>query len=314
MDCLANNIENIPILIDNENNINIELRDDEQFAHLSNVSTHVLTPINYNEPNDLVRNVKLVDYSSSDSDEAVNSNQPIIERRKRFDSDYSFHENKDSDFYFSSSDSEVVVEQTNDVVGNTGIKKPKKLNTKHLKKREKILGRGKSVQENPCKSTVCQHGCTKQFTEQQRHDIFEYYWGLGSHQKQREWLLSCLKEVAIKRRRTYTECSRRKRTFRYYISWNAREVEVCQQFLLKTLNISQMTIRYTRDNVINEKFVKPDQRGKHDPPHKTKPDAKRCVQEYIKELPAVPSHYCRSSSSKKYLPNELRKMLKPMYH
>lgn len=50
--------------------------------------------------------------------------------------------------------------------------------------------------------------------------------------------------------------------------------------------------------------AKRDNRGKKTPQNKTSDDDIRHIENFIKELPAVPSHYCRSSTSKKYLPVE----------
>jgi len=50
--------------------------------------------------------------------------------------------------------------------------------------------------------------------------------------------------------------------------------------------------------------AKRESRGKKTPHNKTSDDDIRHIENFIKELPAVPSHYCRSSTSKKYLPSE----------
>lgn len=250
---------------------------------------------------------KLVDYSSSSESESNEKKSSLKSKTlKRFESDYSFHEDRHSDFGFSGSDIEETDDIATDIVGNSGLKKPKKESRKKIKQKEKALGENKSVQENPCRNKRCQNGCAGNFTEKQRHDIFEYYWGLGSHSRQRDWLLSCIKEKEVKRRRTKVDHSRRTRSFSYIMKWNEVEIEVCQQFLLKTLCISQMTLRYTKDHAGPGIFAKADQRGKHAPLHKTTTEDKNRVHEFIKKLPAVASHYCRASSTKKYLPSELR--------
>lgn len=199
-----------------------------------------------------------------------------------------------------------MIEKDANIVVKSASKKSKKVSKKKITKCEKTFGALKTVEENPCKNKRCQNACAKIFTEQERHDIFKYYWGLGNYQRQRDWLLSCIKESEVKRRRTNTENSRRNRTFKYYITWNGKENQICQQFILKTLCISQMVLRYTKDNAGDKIFSKTDQRGKHDPRHKTSIEDKNRVHEFIKKLPAVPSHYCRASTIKKYLPTELR--------
>lgn len=80
--------------------------------------------------------------------------------------------------------------------------------------------------------------------------------------------------------------------------------KVCQQFLLKTLNITQAYLKYTDSNKSKLLTAKKDKRGKHKPSNKTPASNLQTVNQFIKSLPAVPSHYCRASTSKKYLPAE----------
>lgn len=49
-----------------------------------------------------------------------------------------------------------------------------------------------------------------------------------------------------------------------------------------------------------------DARGKHEPKHKIGEGQIQKFDEFINKLPAVPSHYCRSSSKKLYLPADIK--------
>jgi len=80
--------------------------------------------------------------------------------------------------------------------------------------------------------------------------------------------------------------------------------KVCQQFFLKTLDISQTRLRYTDLHQTDIFTSKTEGRGKKDPVNKTKVDVNKAIEDFIKKLPAVPSHYCRSNTSKKYLSSE----------
>uniref|UniRef100_A0A6P7GVK6 Uncharacterized protein LOC114347251 n=1 Tax=Diabrotica virgifera virgifera TaxID=50390 RepID=A0A6P7GVK6_DIAVI len=125
---------------------------------------------------------------------------------------------------------------------------------------------------------------------------------MASSQRQRDWILSCMVETPIKRKKA--ESTRRSKTMEYYIPYNNQKVKVCQQFLIKTLNVSQMTLRYTKENALMNNIAKQDQRGKRSPKNKFLSSQVSLVKEYIKQLPAVPSHYCRNKSNKLYLPAE----------
>ncbi|CAH1110480.1 unnamed protein product [Psylliodes chrysocephalus] len=73
-------------------------------------------------------------------------------------------------------DEEKRVEIDTDIsVGDAGLRKSKKVETKKIGKIENTLGVKKSVQENPCKNKKCQHSCATK--------------------------LSCIKETEVKRRR-----------------------------------------------------------------------------------------------------------------
>lgn len=263
--------------------------------------------------------LKLVDYECSSDDydkESEDTPQAEIKSNKqlfrRFESDKSFFSSQNSiedpDFEFSDTDSRKNADEGEEVglVGNSGLRKRKKTRKHVTKKAENNFGKGRTVNDIPCK-TRCQHQCAENFTAIERHEIHEFYWGLGSYERQRNWLLTCVENVPIRRRVQTASESRRQNTFKYFINWNDRRLEVCQQFLLSTLDVSQMTLRYAVCNAV-QKSAKPDGRGKHVPHNKTTDEVKQEVHKFIKKLPAVPSHYCRNKSARKYLPNELRNL------
>lgn len=106
--------------------------------------------------------------------------------------------NEDSDFRSSGEDS-----GKNDdgegLVGNSGKRKKKKLNKKNMEKAKNSFGCGRNVNDIPCKAR-CQNHCAQKFNEIERHDIHEFYWGLGNYEHQRNWLLACAEKVPVRRR------------------------------------------------------------------------------------------------------------------
>lgn len=139
-----------------------------------------------------------------------------------------------------------------------------------------------------CK-TNCQNNCKQHFTEIQRHNIHEFYWGLGSYERLDTKLC---RESPIRRRIQNVSASSRQKS------------KVLQQFLLSTLAILQMTLRYAVNNTV-QKSAKPDERGKQAPSNKTQNEVK-LVHNCIKIFPAMPSHYCRNKTTRLYLPNDFR--------
>ncbi|KAF0706908.1 Uncharacterized protein FWK35_00037669 [Aphis craccivora] len=146
--------------------------------------------------------------------------------------------------------------------------------------------------------------CTNKITEEERQIIFSDFWGLGNYERQRDYLLSSTKEIAIKRKRV-EGTSRRNVTREYYLSCNSEPKLVCQQFLLKTLDMTQKCLTYTLSKRSPSGTSKKDGRGSRRPKNKTSDDVMANFDKFIQQLPAVPSHYCRASTTKKYLPSEL---------
>lgn len=250
----------------------------------------------------------LVDYELSASSDEEHENKPTqvptSKRLRRHSSDYSFHENL-SNTHTEDEDSNSDTAWENLTVNKTCFKKKRKIQKKNINKAERTYGANKSVKANPCRKN-CPNQCILKFPEIVRQDIHEFYWGLGSCQRQRDFLLSCIKEEQIKRRKQAADQSRRHKSYKYLIPWNDFEHAVCQQFLLKTLDISQMTLRYTKNNSLSSRCSKIDQRGRHHPPNKTSRELKQNVLDFIMQIPCVPSHYCRNKTTRKYLPVEFR--------
>ncbi|KAE9522690.1 hypothetical protein AGLY_016912 [Aphis glycines] len=99
-------------------------------------------------------------------------------------------------------------------------------------------------------------------------------------------------------KRTYVlHTSNRSSTYRYFVSVDNVEKEVCRKFILSTLDISEKILRYTRDIKIDLYVSKHDNRGKQPSKIKTADVIIGNVDRFIQMLPAVPSHHCRGSSS-----------------
>lgn len=180
-------------------------------------------------------------------------------------------------------------------------KKMKKDNSFEIVKKKKM-------KENNCLvKKKCKNECAT-ISETERLVIFnKYFYELNDYNRKRDYLLSCMEKAPIKR--TYVlHTSNRSSTFRYFVSVDNVEKEVCRKFILSTLDISEKLLRYTRDNKIDLYVSKYDKRGKQPPKIKTADDIIGNVDRFIQMLPAVPSHYCRGSSSKKYITNNFNSL------
>lgn len=191
-------------------------------------------------------------------------------------------------------------------VGKRGYRKIKPLPKRLLLKKNRRAAVGKSVQPNPCINKRCGNSCASKFTEDDRTCILENYWGLGCDKRQKDFLLSCAKQKPIGRKRASSNI--RKTSYDYFIIYNGQSIKVCQQFLLKTLNISQMSLRYTIENANKILNTTREGTGTRHPHNKAGEVEVAQLKSFIEMLPAVPSHYCRNKSTKVYLPQEFQNL------
>jgi len=293
-------------VLDN-NNININY--DELIDSLTDLSRDT---VDWLPPNERTKNN--IDTSDTNSIDYI-QNKPSCSRALAYDSTSLPHNNEACSEKTHVSEStepeqltfphELIDSEESFQIDTSLLKKKNKKNSKTVKKLNRVSGAGKSVQTNPCKVGKCNNKCYEKFTEEEREQIFHIFWGLKDYQRQRDFLISCTNETAIKRKRTKNVQSRRNVTINYYLSYNSEPKKICQQFLLKTLDMSQKCMRYTVTNKTSIKTSPKDNRGKGIPKNKTSEDNLRLVNKFIQSLPVVPSHYCRSSSNKKYLSSDI---------
>lgn len=203
-------------------------------------------------------------------------------------------------------------------VGDDGLRK-QRVNKK--KKRREARGGGKSyvkkdgsvVREkqllpNPCTGKNCGRKCGE-ISEQRRKNIFDHYWSLSAERK-KDWLVAMSSKKEINRKRA-KESSYRTTTFEYFINEGEGHRSVCLKFLLNTLDVTQRYVYYTLSNACMG-CAKEEARGKTVPSNKTPTQIKASAINFIKDLPALPSHYCRKDSTRLYLPTEF-KNIKNLY-
>lgn len=163
---------------------------------------------------------------------------------------------------------------------------------------------GKLLKPNPC--TNCQNKCFR-IDNDVRQTIFSKYYNLSS-KEQRDFIAANVLKMPVKRRRNNNP-PKRNATYEYTLAIDGQPKKVCRQFFLATLSISKKLVQYTIDHMTEIRTSKPDQRGKESSVNKTFPDILQGVSNFIEGLPAIPAHYTRASSNKKYLPTEYNKAM-----
>lgn len=205
-------------------------------------------------------------------------------------------------------------------VGEEGVRK-KKINKRKQKQTSREKGKGlvkkngsisceKQLHPNPCTGKNCGHKCGE-ISEAKRNNLFDHFWSLSAERK-RNWLVAMTTKKEVSRKRN-KDSSYRTNTYQYFINDGEGRRQVCLQFLLKTLDVTQRYVYYTMTNAdFNLGSAKNDLRGKCVPVNKTSEEVKRNATDFFKSLPALPSHYCRKDSTKLYLPTEF-KNIKNLY-
>ncbi|XP_041942158.1 uncharacterized protein LOC121705312 isoform X3 [Alosa sapidissima] len=147
-----------------------------------------------------------------------------------------------------------------------------------------------------CQSASCQKSKQIQcceIDEGRMKDIFKYFWEKLDWKERRMYVKTMVEVNGVKRRRTEAVTSRRSASLFCFLCVDGKRIRVCQRMFLSTLGIRQWTFL---------KWV--GRRG--DSPKKTErvrvtTEEHNFVNTFLSKLPKVPSHYCRSSSSKLYL-------------
>ncbi|CAG0890968.1 unnamed protein product [Cyprideis torosa] len=153
----------------------------------------------------------------------------------------------------------------------------------------------RGVKPRSCKFQ-CRNGCWA-WSEEERQEAFNTYRALADENQQRFYLLGLIDE-------TDQDVGKKKRIF--HLKKGGKKVRVCRQFIYDTLDVGK---KFVRNLLAKQEGGVPakDNRGYHGShPVKYSRETIEDVHAFIQELPAVPCHYTRQQTTKKYLPVEWR--------
>lgn len=151
----------------------------------------------------------------------------------------------------------------------------------------------------------CNDGCFTKLGENVVQQIFDDYWKLGDWSAQNAYLLSVVRAVPIKRKRTKKDVSSRPCNYEYIVKHSGKQYSVCKRGFNAIHGLQEGRLRYLfKEKVTDTGMSIPDKRGKKTPPNRTPALALQRVHEHIKMLPVTQSHYTRAKSTKRvYLPS-----------
>lgn len=158
----------------------------------------------------------------------------------------------------------------------------------------------------PC-TDKCRLKCITKLNNNVRKTIFEMYWGLGTHIKQRDFINKYVK-IFEKKQITISIASQSRRNVsrKYYLPINNLEIQVYQKMFLQTLTISDKVVNNVCKKLIMSPVLSTDMRGKHsNRPLSIKEDVKNAIRKHINSFSIVDSHNVRENTAKKYLESGL---------
>ena len=146
----------------------------------------------------------------------------------------------------------------------------------------------------------CRQKCHERISAEHREKIFTSFWQLGNLHSQRQFLMSHVVKNDVKQKSSGS----RKRSLKYTFHVHGQVLHVCKTFFLDTLSISDQTVKTTLSKMTADGYLLPDQR-KQPACHRLPDCVREAVKSHIAKFQTVPSHYCRHTSSKQYLPRTL---------
>lgn len=202
------------------------------------------------------------------------------------------------------------------------LRRVKRINTYKLAKEQKNKGqcyvRPKTMNVMPpkmlgprCKGETCSNRgkkCTL-FNDEQRSNIMKDFYSMGSLQLQREYLTRYIKTEDTKQKTTNKDIPTRTKSNYYFLPLNGEELPVCKSFFINTLATSDKTIRTTLQKKGSTGTIEKERRGGR--------YAKQVEQDlalidgitdHINKFSRVESHYCRKTSTREYLHENLNLM------
>ncbi|KAJ8981068.1 hypothetical protein NQ317_007204 [Molorchus minor] len=168
---------------------------------------------------------------------------------------------------------------------------------------------GKYVQTNEIRARILGPTCTADscknskiffcsiFSDDERKALFEKFWKTLTWDMKRTYISSLVDYIPSKRKK---EDSRRSGTLIYHLKKGTEKVRVCKRMFLSTLDVKEWTVRdcskklYGIHEAERDIYISKRNRRSND-------NRRLTLKSFLDELPKMPSHYCRVSTSKIYL-------------
>lgn len=146
------------------------------------------------------------------------------------------------------------------------------------------------------------------FTEEDRLEIFKHVWTLSWDEK-RNFIYGLVDRLDVKRRRSKACAKNRQCTYVYSLKKEGQKRNVCLKMFLSTTGLTKHFVTSlfhntdpspTQNDDASAIFHKP-KKQRISSYYNRSEDARHLLHQFLDELPKMPSHYSRKSSSKLYL-------------
>ena len=157
----------------------------------------------------------------------------------------------------------------------------------------------------------CKKKCGDKISDNERKNIHQSFWNLQNITEKRLFISKMVKLIpsARSRKRKDTKTGKRRMrglTQKYFLQKAGNElVEVCQVFFFNTLDISKQMVSTAILKGLETGTIAPDMRGVNSKHNRLSDELVEQVVKHIRKFKTVPSHYCRQTSQREYLPQEL---------
>lgn len=154
----------------------------------------------------------------------------------------------------------------------------------------------------------CRMQWQERFSDVTRNTLFAEYWAMGSRNKRVAYLASLVNivEKKVSKQKVADESRHKFRmlTYKYHLQIDGNLISISKSYFQKTFDESS---KFIINALLNKAastsgIIHDDNRGSHEPWHKLPDEVMQAVKQHILSLPAYESHYCRSQTTKKYLP------------
>lgn len=144
-------------------------------------------------------------------------------------------------------------------------------------------------------------------TKKIRQSIFTKFWGEMNWEQRRVFVINHVKKTPTKRVYTTNEVSKRKATFQYYLTVKGEQLQVCKKTFLHTTGLREYSVHAWVNSQSQESGITPCDKFKKEIKRKDRVPRSEFVersnfaQQFLTDLPKLPSHYARATTTKQYL-------------